>query len=393
MRYILAILIYFFICCALASDKKPCTTEKCKPSYTLAEIELLLNQHTNTLSPDVIKTTMATLNCTIKSGLQFNPALTIIDYSLPSTKKRFWVFDLKEKKLLHHTYVAHGINTGQLESDYFSNINNSKANSLGVYITDFSYIGRYGRALKLKGLEKNFNDNAYRRFIVMHPAWYVNEDFIKKYGRIGRTWGCPAIPEDIIEPVVEKIKDKSLLVIYYPETKWLTKSKFLTCDKIALASKIHNLDMTPKEIISQPRGPVLFVDKNNNNKFNLLESVVVISADNYQRIFKKPAPLNRMLRRQINKQEYIALNQQELKYFDSNKDGKITQQDKDSLNVIRFVYAKVKNVRGFNATEFHDAAFGKPKTIDLSNGKPEIITKKSKITLQSTEKFIRWLGL
>ena len=227
----------------------------------------------------------------------------------------------------------------------------------------------------------------------MHAAWYVNEDFIKKYGRIGRSWGCPAIPHSLIKPVVNTIKDQSLMIVYYPDDKWLAKSKFLTCENLSLAKSIKRLQMTPKETISDPRGPVLFADNNKNNKMDLDESVVVMQAENYHRIFNLQVPLNRMLRRQINKKEYIALNQEELISLDTNRDNIVNNQDRDGLKVIQFVKAVVKNKRGYWATEFHNANLGKNKKVRITNPALILSTEKANIRLKSTRRFIRWLGL
>ena len=108
----------------------------------------------------------------------------------------------KEKKLLFHTYVSHGITSGTLLTNYFSNKYNSKASSIGVYKTEKAYYGREGLSLRLDGLDRSFNDNASNRSVVMHGGWYVDEHFIKKYGRPGRSWGCPALPLNFINPLL-----------------------------------------------------------------------------------------------------------------------------------------------------------------------------------------------
>jgi hypothetical protein len=143
------------------------------------------------LHPDVIEKIRLTLDCAPNTSVQEHPMLTVIDYSLPSSHKRLWVFDLNRKQLLFHTYVAHGLRSGDKFTTFFSNAHNSRASSMGIYRTLKNYLGREGSSLRLKGLEPGFNDNAEGRAIVMHGAFYAEEDFIKKYGRAGRSWGCP----------------------------------------------------------------------------------------------------------------------------------------------------------------------------------------------------------
>src|SRR3990167_1660194 len=135
----------------------------------------MLHAQIPALNTNKIEVIMRALKCANKNDIKHNPILTLIDYSLPSNKKRLWVFDLSENKLLFHTYISHGINSGTLLSTYFSNKFNSKASSIGVFNTEKAYRGRHGTSLKLYGLDQKFNDNAYNRFIVMHGAWYVEK--------------------------------------------------------------------------------------------------------------------------------------------------------------------------------------------------------------------------
>jgi len=165
------------------------------PVYArLYDIKALLQTQAPSLKPAVMNKVLASLACAQAFHINYNPILTVIDYEMPSNEKRMWIFDLTDLKLLHHTYVSHGITSGTLYTVYFSNQNNSKASSLGVYLTGPAYYGREGLSLRLKGLDNGFNDNAMRRYIVMHGGWYMDEKFIKKYGRPGRSWGCPSVP-------------------------------------------------------------------------------------------------------------------------------------------------------------------------------------------------------
>lgn len=153
--------------------------------------------------------------------------LTVIDYSLPSTKKRLWVLDLAKDKLLFHELVAHGKGTGENIAKAFSNTPGSYQSSLGLFETLSTYMGKHGYTLRLRGLEQGVNDKAEERSIVIHGAWYVSPSFAKKYGRLGRSWGCPALDKQVAKQVIDTIKGRSLLFVYFPDKKWLSSSKFL----------------------------------------------------------------------------------------------------------------------------------------------------------------------
>jgi hypothetical protein len=150
--------------------------------------------------------------------------ITIIDFSKPSTEKRLYVIDLKNQKLLYHTLVAHGKNSGMAEARKFSNTNRSLQSSLGIYSTAEIYFGKHGYSLRLDGLEKGFNDNARKRAIVIHGAKYVSTDFIKDHGRLGRSWGCPAIPTELTNEIIDLIKGGSCLYIYADDENYLDNS-------------------------------------------------------------------------------------------------------------------------------------------------------------------------
>ncbi len=153
--------------------------------------------------------------------------ITIIDFSKPSTDKRFFVIDLKNKCILYTCFTAHGKNTGGNYAKSFSNQKESLKSSPGFYLTAETYSGIHGYSLKLDGLEKNINDNAREREIVIHGAEYVSEDFIKKYGRLGRSWGCPALPVEISKEIIDLISDGSCLFIYADDTNYLENSVFI----------------------------------------------------------------------------------------------------------------------------------------------------------------------
>jgi hypothetical protein len=162
-----------------------------------------------------------------KLKLENSHILTIIDYSRPSVEKRLYVIDLKNKRILHNSLVAHGMNSGANLATKFSNKSGSLQSSLGFYTTGNTYHGKHGYSLKLTGVESGINDNAYKRAIVIHGANYATERFIKKNGRLGRSWGCPALPPHLSKSVIDTIKDGSFLFIYHDNPDYINKSKIV----------------------------------------------------------------------------------------------------------------------------------------------------------------------
>jgi len=160
-----------------------------------------------------------------EKGLVARDVLTIIDFSLSSNTKRLWIIDMATHTVLTNTYVAHGKNTGEEFARSFSNQNSSLKSSLGFYATAEVYNGKHGMSLKLDGLEKDINDNARARGIVMHAADYVSAGFIKGNKRLGRSQGCPAVPVELTAQIIEMIKNKSCLFIYHPSRTFLGESK------------------------------------------------------------------------------------------------------------------------------------------------------------------------
>ncbi|MDA8561700.1 murein L,D-transpeptidase catalytic domain family protein [Gammaproteobacteria bacterium] len=186
-----------------------------------------LISQTHNLNPKVLNASLKAYYKAEKQGINKKHILTIVDYSLPSTEKRLWVIDMNKSKILFNTWVAHGTNSGKAKPYSFSNKSKSLKSSLGVFITDAPYTGGKGYSMRIKGLEHNINDNAYNRTIVFHGAWYVNPSFAKTRGMMGRSWGCFAVDKKIIKPLINTIKNKSLLVAYYPDKNWLQHSNFI----------------------------------------------------------------------------------------------------------------------------------------------------------------------
>jgi len=162
-----------------------------------------------------------------KGLLSADSIISIVDFTKSSRERRFVVIDLKSMSVLYNTVVAHGRNTGAEFARRFSNRKSSNQSSLGFYVTREPYIGSNGYSLKLEGLDRGFNDNALRRAIVMHPADYANESAIARKGYLGRSWGCPALPEKVSRPVIDKIKNGNMLFLYYPDKKYLSQSQIL----------------------------------------------------------------------------------------------------------------------------------------------------------------------
>jgi len=189
--------------------------------------EALLSQ-APALKPEVLNYALKANASAEKQGVvKRGNVLTIVDFSLPSSQKRLWTFDLTTRHLLFHEYVAHGKNSGENRTVSFSNGQESLMSSLGVYLTDVPYIGKNGYSMRLVGLEKGYNDNVYTRAVVMHGAWYVSEDMIRTYGRLGRSYGCPAVRQEIATPLIDTIKNGSVLFAYYPQQDWLEHSQYL----------------------------------------------------------------------------------------------------------------------------------------------------------------------
>jgi hypothetical protein len=181
------------------------------------------------VNPKVLALAMQAAACARQQGQTLVPRLAVIDYSLPSTRPRLWIFDLERYSLLFEELVAHGKGTGERLATRFSNIEGSKMSSLGLFRTATTYHGANGYSLRLEGLEPGYNDRAESRAIVMHGAPYVSRALAEQLGRIGRSWGCPAVRSEIARPVIDTLKGGSLVFAYYPDSHWLRDSRYISC--------------------------------------------------------------------------------------------------------------------------------------------------------------------
>ena len=180
------------------------------------------------LDRDVLDLALGAASCAVRSGAVKSPrTLTVIDYSRPSSQERLWVLDIKTGELLYEELVAHGQGTGADKATRFSNNDESHQTSLGLFVTDTTYVGKNGYSLRLDGLDKGYNDRARQRAIVMHGAPYVNEAFVKANGRLGRSWGCPAVSDAVARELIDRVKGGNLVFAYYPDAEWLKSSKYL----------------------------------------------------------------------------------------------------------------------------------------------------------------------
>lgn len=215
MRFIKIIcpsLIMLFLFCS-------CTNVYVPQAVPLSEIQ--------GIPPSVLKLAIKAYDNAACQGLVEKPYLTIIDFQKPSNEKRLWTINMKTKQLLFYTYVAHGKDSGKRYATHFSNRINSLESSIGVIKTENAYEGSIGYSMKLAGLEQGINNNIFVRLIVFHSATYASPDYIQQHGYAGNTWGCFAVPPNLNGPIINTIKNGSIIVAYYPNKAWLKHSAFL----------------------------------------------------------------------------------------------------------------------------------------------------------------------
>lgn len=176
-----------------------------------------LEKKASDIDPQVLELAIKAYNHAQKKGLVKNNKLMVVDFSLASTQKRMWVFNLDKYTLDFDTYVTHGVNSGGLQATNFSNVNNSRQSSLGTFVTQGTYQGRNGLSLNLEGIDKGLNTNAFERRIVIHGANYADPSVISKLGRLGTSWGCFAVSYKVSGNLINELKDGSVVFAYYPQ--------------------------------------------------------------------------------------------------------------------------------------------------------------------------------
>jgi hypothetical protein len=197
------------------------SSQRCSDTFAL------INHAALGLPQGVIATAMKAYHHARERGLDKRGLLTVVDFNKPSDERRLWVFDLNTNKLLFDTYVSHGAHSGALYAKYFSNRINSYESSIGVILTGKPYEGIEGYSMRLHGLEKHFNSNVFKREVVLHPAAYVNRDFIRLHHEAGKSFGCLAVGRKVATRLINTIKNGTIVVDYYPSHKWLYHSKYL----------------------------------------------------------------------------------------------------------------------------------------------------------------------
>lgn len=229
----------------------PLASRAAAPPAAAGDLASALSRAAPAADPRVISLATRALQCVQKAM----PArtLSVIDYSRPSTEPRLWVFDVQRRTLLFREWVAHGRNSGDNRTERFSNVPGSLMSSLGTFVTDGTYQGHNGYSLRLKGLDDGFNDNAESRAIVIHGASYVSPSFAQTQGRIGRSWGCPAVRAGVAHKLIDAIRERSVVFAYYPDKRWLRSSATLgDCGSSVTASLNGGGGHTPTRAALSP---------------------------------------------------------------------------------------------------------------------------------------------
>lgn len=216
---------------AAALDPQPLATPA--PGPVQSQLALLRDLAPGA-DPGVLALALEARQCALDHGdVSAESRLAVIDYSMPSTERRMWVFDLADAgqpDLLYNEYVAHGQGSGGNMATRFSNEEGTHATSLGLFVTAETYYGSNGYSLRMDGKDPGFNDNARRRAIVIHGADYVNPSAIPAMGRLGRSWGCPALRQDVAREMIDVLKDGNLVFSYADDARWLEQGRSFACD-------------------------------------------------------------------------------------------------------------------------------------------------------------------
>ena len=207
------------------------STASTTPTVRIDPVLTKLSAAAPRVDASVLALALQARRCAIVRGVAMpSPRLAVINYSLPSTQQRLWVFDLDQSRLLYTEYVAHGRDSGENLAHAFSNRDGSAQSSLGLFTTAETYLGHNGYSLRMDGLEPGINDKARDRSIVMHGASYVDPLQALRQGRIGRSLGCPALRPGVARAVIDSLKQGQMLFAYYPDQRWLANSHLLDCN-------------------------------------------------------------------------------------------------------------------------------------------------------------------
>ncbi|PIA65971.1 hypothetical protein CDO35_21575 [Pseudomonas sediminis] len=188
------------------------------------------------LEPRALQGALQALRCAEREGAGEGRRLAVIDYSRSSLERRLWVFDLTHGRLLQREFVAHGRQSGELFAEHFSNQPGSNQSSLGLFRGAESYKGRHGHSLRLDGLEPGLNDQARARALVIHGADYVAPTWAQKYGRMGRSLGCPAVQQEVIGVLVDQLKDGQYLFAWHPQ---ISDERYRDCASVSVARSVE----------------------------------------------------------------------------------------------------------------------------------------------------------
>ena len=202
------------------------------PAFASATLVDRLAALAPTLDAAVLRQALQARQCALASGsATASDRLAVIDFSRPSTEPRLWVFDVSQPTLLYIEHVAHGRNSGDNITRAFSNVEGSHQSSLGLYRTAETYVGANGYSLRLDGLDPGLNDHARQRAIVMHGARYVDPAQARRQGRLGRSYGCPAVRTEVARPMIDALKNGQLLFAWHPQ--WRRASSLTSCPMVA----------------------------------------------------------------------------------------------------------------------------------------------------------------
>lgn len=229
LRFIVSVLFLFLPCTLFLGGKSSDSTPDFVERAASSDVEAYASLYRSMQLEGVVnwKAFRQAVAGYYKIDNRKREVLTLIDFSRPSTAKRLFVFDMRERKVLFSSVVSHGKNSGDNYATSFSNECGSYKSSLGFYLTESTYQGKNGYSLILNGLEKGINDRARERAIVMHGAAYADPSVASRGGRLGRSFGCPAVPQKLSRPIIDAIKGGSVMYIYAETPDYLAHSSVL----------------------------------------------------------------------------------------------------------------------------------------------------------------------